>query len=429
MTEWRKRCLGEITSFMSKGIPPKYVERENENTVCVLNQKCNRNFEIKYEESRLHDCSKKKVPADKMLQPGDVLINSTGTGTAGRVAQLYDVPTPTTIDGHMILLRPTEEIDSVYYGYAVKAFQPKIETLAEGSTGQTEINRKRLQEEIVISFPKETVTLIDNILYDCGKILNFAAPKLSKAYSYAEKKGIAVTTTNKIKFASSHIYLLAGDTDTIPLLNCINTVTYKSKKKSVVSVTKSGKIRAKKKGTTIIQASAGGKKYQYKVTVYGKAVGKRVNQIIKSVIKKDMTNYQKVQAVHNWMIRNVKYDYYSLKRGYVPSVSHTAKGALLKKVAVCDGYSHAFQMVMRKLKIPCRFVTGSSGSVGHAWNMVKLSGKWYHIDVTFDDPIINGTNTNKKPYYTYFLKSSSVMKKTHHFTASKYPKCNSKKYD
>ena len=158
MTEWRKRCLGEITSFMSKGIPPKYVERENENTVRVLNQKCNRNFEINYEESRLHDCSKKKVPDDKMLRPGDVLINSTGTGTAGRVAQLYDVPTSTTIDGHMILLRPTGEIDSIYYGYAVKAFQSQIETLAEGSTGQTEINRKRLQEEIVISFPKEKET-------------------------------------------------------------------------------------------------------------------------------------------------------------------------------------------------------------------------------------------------------------------------------
>lgn len=158
MAEWRKKCLGEITSFMSKGIPPKYVERENENTVRVLNQKCNRNFEINYVESRLHDCSKKKVPADKMLQPGDVLINSTGTGTAGRVAQLYDVPTPTTIDGHMILLRSTEEIDSIYYGYAVKAFQSQIETLAEGSTGQTEINRKRLQAEIVISFPKEKET-------------------------------------------------------------------------------------------------------------------------------------------------------------------------------------------------------------------------------------------------------------------------------
>lgn len=158
MSEWRKRCLGEITLFMSKGIPPKYVEKENQNTIRVLNQKCNRNFEINYEKSRLHDCSKKNVPVDKMLQPGDVLINSTGTGTAGRVAQLYDVPTPTTVDGHMIILRPTEEMDSIYYGYAVKAFQAKIEALAEGSTGQTEINRKRLQEEIVISFPKEKET-------------------------------------------------------------------------------------------------------------------------------------------------------------------------------------------------------------------------------------------------------------------------------
>lgn len=124
----------------------------------------------------------------------------------------------------------------------------------------------------VISFPKETVTLIDNILYDCGKILNFAAPKLSKAYSYAEKKGIAVTTTNKIKFASSHIYLLAGDTDTIPLLNCINTVTYKSKKKSVVSVTKSGKnSRKKERNHHNSGIWPGGKKYQYKVTVYRKS--------------------------------------------------------------------------------------------------------------------------------------------------------------
>lgn len=47
MSEWRKRCLGEITLFMSKGIPPKYVEKENQNTIRVLNQKCNRNFEFR----------------------------------------------------------------------------------------------------------------------------------------------------------------------------------------------------------------------------------------------------------------------------------------------------------------------------------------------------------------------------------------------
>lgn len=155
MTEWVDKKLGEITSFIAKGIPPKYVEEETQKTVRVLNQKCNRNYEISYDESRIHNAAIKKVPEDKYLRYGDVLINSTGTGTAGRVAQVFNVPVSTTIDGHMILIRPTDEIDSLYYGYAVKNYQKKIESLAEGSTGQTEINRQRLQDEIVIRFPKK----------------------------------------------------------------------------------------------------------------------------------------------------------------------------------------------------------------------------------------------------------------------------------
>lgn len=155
MIEWIEKSLGEVTNFITKGNPPKYVEKEDSNTIRVLNQKCNRNFEISYTDSRLHNVALKKVPFDKMLQDGDVLINSTGTGTAGRVAQIMKVPVPTTIDGHMILLRPTNEIDPLYYGYAIKAHQSKIESLAEGSTGQTEINRQRLQNEIIIRFPSD----------------------------------------------------------------------------------------------------------------------------------------------------------------------------------------------------------------------------------------------------------------------------------
>ena len=155
MAKWLEKTLGEVTAFIAKGIPPKYTEEENENTIRVLNQKCNRNFEISYNESRIHDCEKKKVPVDKMLRAGDVLKNSTGTGTAGRVAQLVEVTVPTTIDGHMILIRPSEELDPIYYGYAVKSFQSQIEGLAEGSTGQTEINRRRLQDEVIIRYPSD----------------------------------------------------------------------------------------------------------------------------------------------------------------------------------------------------------------------------------------------------------------------------------
>lgn len=155
MAEWIEKTLGEVTSYITKGIPPKYVNDEKQFTVRVLNQKCNRNFQISYDDARIHDGERAKVQDCKLLQEGDVLINSTGTGTAGRVAQIYNVPVPTTIDGHMILIRPTDEIDFLYFGYAIKNNQRKIESLAEGSTGQTEINRRRLLDEVIIRFPQE----------------------------------------------------------------------------------------------------------------------------------------------------------------------------------------------------------------------------------------------------------------------------------
>ena len=162
MNEWKTVTLGEVTSFMSKGIAPVYTDERAEGVVVVLNQKCNRNFSISFEESRLHDATIKRVPNDRILLPGDVLINSTGAGTAGRVAQIWNVPSLTTVDGHMIILRCTDSIDPLYYGYALKMHQTQIESLAEGSTGQTEINRKRLCDEVLISYPTD-ITLQRNI--------------------------------------------------------------------------------------------------------------------------------------------------------------------------------------------------------------------------------------------------------------------------
>ncbi len=193
MENWKTTTLGEVTSFMAKGIPPKYVEQENDDTIRVLNQKCNRNYRISYAESRLHNNAAKKVPEWKMLKPGDVLINSTGAGTAGRVAQIWSIPTPTTIDGHMILLRPTEEVDPLYYGYAVKENQALIESYAEGSTGQTEINKERLKSETIISFPEDmnlqriiarTLAAIDEKIEENERINKNLYQQLFALYDY-----------------------------------------------------------------------------------------------------------------------------------------------------------------------------------------------------------------------------------------------------
>ncbi|MDM8215404.1 restriction endonuclease subunit S [Desulfovibrio piger] len=98
-----------------------------------------------------------------------IIINSTGTGTAGRIAQINYVPCETTVDGHMIIIRANEKVTQRYLGCALKAHQRKVMQLDEGSTGQTELNRERLLEEIMISYPEsfdeqeKIVALLDSL--------------------------------------------------------------------------------------------------------------------------------------------------------------------------------------------------------------------------------------------------------------------------
>ena len=152
-SEWHEVPLRELVGYISKGIAPSYAEEASETTIRVLNQKCNRNFRISYGDSRLHDTRKKKVPPERYVKPDDILINSTGAGTAGRLAQIEDVPSATTIDGHMILIRSNGKVTQKFLGYALKAHQWEVLQLDEGSTGQTELNRDRLLDEIMINYP------------------------------------------------------------------------------------------------------------------------------------------------------------------------------------------------------------------------------------------------------------------------------------
>lgn len=157
-SEWKRVPLGDLVGYISKGIAPSYADKESETTVRVLNQKCNRNFRISYSESRLHDLAQKKVGSERYVRSGDILINSTGVGTSGRIAQIDSVPCDTIVDGHMIIVRTNGAVTQKYLGYALKAHQQEVLQLDEGSTGQTELNRERLLDEILVSYPVERET-------------------------------------------------------------------------------------------------------------------------------------------------------------------------------------------------------------------------------------------------------------------------------
>ena len=119
-----------------------------------------------------------------------------------------------------------------------------------------------------------------------------------------------------------------------------------------------------------------------------------------------------VKAVHDWLVRNCSYNTTASDQGYYNyTASHiddpwSAEGALIYNRPVCAGYAAAFQLGMQRLGIPCQTVINTAAN--HAWNRVKIDGYWYHVDVTWDDPLRDrgywGTIETK-----YFMKSDSRM--------------------
>ena len=103
-----------------------------------------------------------------------------------------------------------------------------------------------------------------------------------------------------------------------------------------------------------------------------------------------LNDYQKVVYLNDYLVDNVDYDLeYESKDA--EDLIHTAYGALVRGVAVCDGYSYAMKYLLNGLGIDCvvgaGYVVNSSGhQEGHMWNYVKLYGNWYGVDVTWNDP-------------------------------------------
>ena len=137
---WRASTLGESCSYLSRGISPKYTE---DSGVLVINQKCIRDFFIDTTKARRHDTSQRKVDG-RELKIGDVLVNSTGVGTLGRVAQVLELPEPAIVDSHVTVVRAGQSISWQFLGLALMAMQTEIEAMGEGSTGQTELSRSKL---------------------------------------------------------------------------------------------------------------------------------------------------------------------------------------------------------------------------------------------------------------------------------------------
>ncbi len=140
--------------------------------------------------------------------------------------------------------------------------------------------------------------------------------------------------------------------------------------------------------------------------------------LLGEIITEEMSDYEKELAVHDWMIAWAEYDQAALSSlpGAQPTPdSDNPYGFFTGRAAICTGYTSTFQLLMDLLGIECVTVEGTAynGTEDHAWNMVRLDGDWYCVDVTWDDPV-SSTPVSPAAAHMYFNVTSDFMRQFGH---------------
>jgi putative cell wall-binding protein len=158
-----------------------------------------------------------------------------------------------------------------------------------------------------------------------------------------------------------------------------------------------------------------------------KAYYNKARSIVSQIIKPGMTDFQKEKAVHDYIANNVQYDVENYYNNTIPRESYSPYGALIKGIAVCEGYAEATDLLLNLAGIESTIVVGEAdnGSArgDHAWNIVKINGMYRHLDTTWDDPLSpwNGITVE----YDYFNLTDDEMSIDHFWDKSQYPSCTS----
>ena len=171
-----------------------------------------------------------------------------------------------------------------------------------------------------------------------------------------------------------------------------------------------------KSGRFLIEVTDADGRYKWEPSLTFEIIGSTsISDEVSEVVSQcnsstDGSSYAKVKWLHDYLVRNAKYDY-----TYAHYAPH---GVLLLGTGVCNSYATAFQLLLNKAGINNKFISAEanngSGWEGHAWNLVSIGGNCYHVDVTWDD----GSGSTR-----YFLKSDQSMSADHRWDASKYPAC------
>ena len=145
-------------------------------------------------------------------------------------------------------------------------------------------------------------------------------------------------------------------------------------------------------------------------TVFGSSSLEEATKKALAVVKPEMSDLEKALVLHDYIALNTEYDYQGYLNGNLPNSVFTIEGTLVEGKAVCQGYALAYQYLLNKVGIESKYV--ASSAMNHGWNLVKIFGRWYHVDVTWDDPVWDQLGQVKHQYF--LLSDAGIMGLKHY---------------
>lgn len=151
-----------------------------------------------------------------------------------------------------------------------------------------------------------------------------------------------------------------------------------------------------------------------------------VNNIISNLVKSEDDDYDKIKAIHDYIIENTKYDTDNNKE----IKSYNAYGALFNKKATCNGYTDLMAIFLTTMGYDNYKIATTNkndkNSEGHVWNAVKIKDEWLHLDLTWDDPV--SSDGKDYLYHKYLLitteelitADSNITSEDHNFDRAIY---------
>ncbi len=136
----------------------------------------------------------------------------------------------------------------------------------------------------------------------------------------------------------------------------------------------------------------------------------QLGDCVKKTIQPGMTSFDKLVALHDALVQMARYD---------ADAGGDICDILSKGCGSCEAYSSALCVMLELAGIPSRVVTGTADGP-HAWNLVKLGSEWYHVDATWDDPVV-GNGSRQVVAHGFCGVSDSEMARTHHWSRDAYP--------